>query len=96
VSTLYQDGRPFQKQMWSQLASRWRKISICEYRGLVQPLKSADQRRVCFWPINMRDAAEVESAVAAFARSGIGSLVVTGSSLAQFHRDLIVAFRGTP
>ena len=40
----------------------------------------------------MRDAAEVESAVAAFARSGIGSLVVTGSSLAQFHRDLIVAF----
>jgi len=39
----------------------------------------------------MRDAAEVESAVAAFARSGIGSLVVTGSSLAQFHRDLIVA-----
>ena len=39
----------------------------------------------------MRDAAEVESAVAAFASSGNSGLVVTGSSLAQFHRDLIVA-----
>ena len=39
----------------------------------------------------MRDAAEVESAVAAFASSGNSRLVVTGSSLAQFHRDLIVA-----
>ena len=89
LSTLHQDGRPFQKQI--QLASRWRKISICEYRGLIQPLKSVDQRRVCFWSINMRDAAEVESAVAAFASSGNSGLVVTGSSLAQFHRDLIVA-----
>ena len=42
-------------------------------------------------PINMRDAGAVESAVAAFARSGNSGLVVTGSSLAQFHRDLIVA-----
>jgi putative tryptophan/tyrosine transport system substrate-binding protein len=42
-------------------------------------------------PINMRDTGEIESAVAVFARSGNGGLVVTGSSLAQFHRDLIVA-----
>jgi putative tryptophan/tyrosine transport system substrate-binding protein len=42
-------------------------------------------------PINMRDAGELESAVAAFARSPNSGLVVTGSSLAQFHRDLIVA-----
>ena len=42
-------------------------------------------------PINVRDAGEIESAVAAFARSANGGLIVTGSPLTALHRDLIVA-----
>ena len=41
-------------------------------------------------PINVRDAGEIERAIAAFARSPDGGLIVTGSSLAAVHRDLIV------
>jgi putative ABC transport system substrate-binding protein len=39
-------------------------------------------------PINVRDAAEIERAVTAFARSPNGGLIVTGSGLAGAHRDL--------
>ena len=42
-------------------------------------------------PVNMRDAGEIERAVAAFARSSSGGLIVTGSALAVVHRDLIIA-----
>ena len=42
-------------------------------------------------PINVRDASEIERAVAAFARSANGGLVVTGSASATSHRDLIIA-----
>jgi putative tryptophan/tyrosine transport system substrate-binding protein len=41
-------------------------------------------------PINVRDAREMERAIAAFARSGNRGLIVTGSPLASLHRDLIV------
>jgi putative tryptophan/tyrosine transport system substrate-binding protein len=41
-------------------------------------------------PVKMRDAAETERAVAAFAREPNGGLIVTSSSLAQAQRDLIV------
>jgi putative tryptophan/tyrosine transport system substrate-binding protein len=41
-------------------------------------------------PVNMRDAGELERAVAAFARVANGGLIVTGSALAMVHRDLIV------
>ena len=41
-------------------------------------------------PVNVRDAAEIERAVAAFARSANGGLIVTASALASVHRDLIV------
>ena len=40
-------------------------------------------------PINVRDAGEIERAVAAFARSGNGGLIVTASALTAVHRDLI-------
>ena len=42
-------------------------------------------------PVNVRDAGEIERAVAAFARSANGGLIVTASALAAVHRDLIVA-----
>ena len=41
-------------------------------------------------PINMRDAGEIERAIAAFARASNGGLIVTASALAVAHRDLIV------
>jgi len=41
-------------------------------------------------PVNVRDAGEIERAITAFARSPNGGLVVTGSTLAGVHRDLII------
>jgi putative ABC transport system substrate-binding protein len=41
-------------------------------------------------PVNVRDVGEIERAVAAFARSSDGGLIVTGSALAVVHRDLII------
>jgi ABC-type uncharacterized transport system substrate-binding protein len=41
-------------------------------------------------PVNVRDASEIERAVAAFARSSNGGLIVTGSALAVVHRNLII------
>ena len=41
--------------------------------------------------VNMRDAREIERAIAAFARSPNGGLIVTSSPLAGVHRDLIIA-----
>jgi putative tryptophan/tyrosine transport system substrate-binding protein len=41
-------------------------------------------------PVNVRDAAEIERAIAAFARTSNGGLVVTASPLAFVHRDLII------
>jgi putative tryptophan/tyrosine transport system substrate-binding protein len=41
-------------------------------------------------PVNVRDPAEIERTVAAFARSSNGGMIVTGSALATTHRDLIV------
>ena len=42
-------------------------------------------------PVNVRDAGEIERAVATFARQPNGGLIVTGSAAAAFHRNLIVA-----
>jgi putative ABC transport system substrate-binding protein len=41
-------------------------------------------------PVDVRDAGEIERAVAAFARSPNGGLIVTGSALAVVHRDLLI------
>jgi putative tryptophan/tyrosine transport system substrate-binding protein len=41
-------------------------------------------------PINVRDAPEIERAVAAFARGSNGGLIVSASGLAIVHRDLII------
>ena len=41
-------------------------------------------------PVNVRDAGEIERAITAFARSPNGGLIITGSTLATVHRDLIV------
>jgi putative ABC transport system substrate-binding protein len=41
-------------------------------------------------PLNVRDAGEIEHAIGAFARGTNGGLIVTASTLAAFHRELIV------
>jgi ABC-type uncharacterized transport system substrate-binding protein len=41
-------------------------------------------------PVGVRDADEIERAITAFARGPNGSLIVTGSPLARFHRALII------
>ena len=47
-------------------------------------------------PVNMRDASEIERAVTTFARAPNGGLIVPGSALANFHRDLIIALAAAP
>jgi putative ABC transport system substrate-binding protein len=42
-------------------------------------------------PIGLRDAGEIERAVADFARSANGGLVLTGSASVSVHRNLIIA-----
>jgi putative ABC transport system substrate-binding protein len=41
-------------------------------------------------PVDVRNAGEIERALAAFARASNGGLIVTGSAVAVLHRDLIV------
>jgi putative ABC transport system substrate-binding protein len=42
-------------------------------------------------PINVREAGEIERAVANFAQSTNGGLILTGSALSAVHADLIIA-----
>jgi len=41
-------------------------------------------------PVGLRDTGEVERAVTAFARGSNGGLIVTGSTAAVVHRELII------
>ena len=56
--------------------------------GIIQA--TAQSLKVEANPINVLDVGEVERAVATFARSANGGLIVTGSAFAMLHRDLIV------
>ena len=50
----------------------------------------APSLRVEVNPVNMRDAGEIERAIAAFARAPNGGLIVAASSTATLHRNLII------
>jgi putative tryptophan/tyrosine transport system substrate-binding protein len=56
--------------------------------GAIQSV--APSLRIEVNPINVLDAGEIERAIAAFARSPNGGLIVTASGLAVVHRELIV------
>jgi putative ABC transport system substrate-binding protein len=56
--------------------------------GTIQSM--APLLRVEVTPLNLRDAPEIERAIATFARAPTDGLIVTASPLAQHHRDLIV------
>jgi putative tryptophan/tyrosine transport system substrate-binding protein len=57
--------------------------------GIIQA--ASQSLRVEVNPLNLRDVGEIERAVAAFARSPNGGLIVTATVGAQLHRDLIIA-----
>jgi putative ABC transport system substrate-binding protein len=50
----------------------------------------APSLRVDLHPVNVRDAAEIERAIASFANGSSGGLIVTSSPSAARHRDLII------
>ena len=50
----------------------------------------ASTLRVDVTPVNLRDAPEIERAVAGFARISNGGLIVTGSALSNVHHKLII------
>jgi putative ABC transport system substrate-binding protein len=56
--------------------------------GAIQAV--APSLRLDVSPVNVRDAAEIERAVAAFAHSPNGGVILTGSGLASGHRDVII------
>jgi ABC-type uncharacterized transport system substrate-binding protein len=56
--------------------------------GVIQAV--APSLRVEVNPINMRDAGEIERAIAAFAGSPNGGLILTAGAMALLHRDLII------
>jgi putative ABC transport system substrate-binding protein len=57
--------------------------------GIIQAVASSVGVEVV--PLNLRDPGEIEQAVTAFARTPNGGLIMTGSGLANVHRDLVVA-----
>jgi putative tryptophan/tyrosine transport system substrate-binding protein len=84
-------------ELLKQVASGVTRVAVLRYAatpsgvgqfGIIQSV--APSLRVEVTPVNMRDAPEIERAVAAFARAPNGGLIVTASPLAQRHRDLIV------
>jgi len=54
--------------------------------GAIQAMASSFGVEVT--PINVRDGGEIEHAIAAFVRTRRDGLIVTGSALTVFHRDL--------
>jgi len=57
--------------------------------GAIQAV--APSLKVDVSPVNMRESADLERDITAFARAPNGGLIVTGSGLAILHRDLIIA-----
>ena len=59
--------------------------------GMFAAIKTAAlSLRVEVNPVNLGDAGEIERALATFARSSNGGLIVTSNGLAELHRDLII------
>ncbi|MGB9656266.1 MAG: ABC transporter substrate-binding protein [Pseudolabrys sp.] len=52
---------------------------------------AAPSCRIEVSPVNVRDASEIGRAATAFAQTPNGGLIVTGTPLAQLHRDLIIS-----
>jgi putative ABC transport system substrate-binding protein len=85
-------------ELLKEIAPRATRAAVLRDRTLPSGLgqfaavqSAAPSLRVEVNPVNVRDAGEIERAIAAFARSGNGGLIVTASGSALSHRKLIVA-----
>jgi ABC-type uncharacterized transport system substrate-binding protein len=78
------DGRSAQKVLWDPAIT----AGIGQF-AIIQSVAQSVGLEVS--PVNVRDAGEIERAIAAFARSSNGGLIVTGSALALVHREMIIA-----
>lgn len=97
--TLYEHGISAKwLELLKEIAPSVRRVAVVRDAGLavgvgqfaaMQPV--APSFGVELRPIDVRDASEIERAIAAFARSANGGLVVTGSALAVTHRETIAA-----
>jgi putative ABC transport system substrate-binding protein len=84
-------------ELLKQIAPRVTRVAvlrdpaIAQGIGLFGAIQSvAPSLGVEIQPVNVRDASEIERAIAAFARSSDGGMIVTGSALAVVHREQIV------
>jgi putative ABC transport system substrate-binding protein len=84
-------------ELLKQIAPRVTRVSVLRDPAIPQGIgqfgavqSAAPSLGVEVSPVNVRDAGEIERAIAAFAGSSNGGLIVTGSALAVVHRDLII------
>jgi ABC-type uncharacterized transport system substrate-binding protein len=85
-------------ELLKQIAPRLTRAAVLQQPGLPSVLaqfgaiqSAAPSLGVQIDPMNVRDAAMIESAMAAFAREPDGGMIVTAGALPQRHRDLIIA-----
>jgi putative ABC transport system substrate-binding protein len=84
-------------ELLKQIAPELKRVAVLRHSGnpagiaqfgAIQAM--AASLGVAVSPIDVQDAGEIERAVAAFARSANGGMVVTGSATATIHRELII------
>jgi putative ABC transport system substrate-binding protein len=85
-------------ELLKQIAPRLTRAAVLQQPGLPSVLaqfgaiqSAASSLGVEIDSMNVRDAAMIESAMAAFARQPNGGMIVTAGALPQRHRDLIIA-----
>jgi putative ABC transport system substrate-binding protein len=77
---------------WVTRVAVLRDTAIAQGSGQLGAIQSvAPSFGVELRPVDVHDAGEIDRAVAAFARSSNGGLIVTASGLANVHRELIIA-----
>ena len=85
-------------ELLKQISPRLTRAAVLQQPGLPSVLaqfgaiqSAAPSLGVTIDAMNVRDAAMIESAMAAFAREPNGGMIVTAGALPQRHRDLIIA-----
>jgi putative ABC transport system substrate-binding protein len=85
-------------ELLKQIAPRLTRAAVLQQPGLPSVLaqfgaiqSAAPSLGVAIDPMNVRDAATIESAMTAFAREPNSGMIVTAGALPQRHRDLIIA-----
>jgi putative ABC transport system substrate-binding protein len=85
-------------ELLKQISPRLTRAAVLQQPGLPSVLaqfgaiqSAAPSLGVIIDAMNVRDAAMIESAMAAFAREPNGGMIVTAGALPQRHRDLIIA-----